>query len=1098
MATQTVTVLFTDLVGSTEQISRLGEEAAEALRRDHFARLRAVMADTGGQEVKSTGDGLMVTFAGVSAGLACAVGMQQSVAASESSAEPMPMRVGLAVGEVEPDGGDYYGISVVEAARLCARCEAGEILITDMVRLLARARGGFDFEALGEFELKGLADPVIVHRVRWQPLASVDNPVLPMPPRLASLARSRYVGRVREFDVLEVALKEARTGTRRAVLFSGEPGIGKTTLAAHFAAHASATGVSVLYGHCDEEVFVPYQPWAEALGSLVEQAPLNLVRAHVHEYGTVLGRVVPAIWGRAVPHAADDHGSEDTDRARFFAAVVDLLARVSEGAPLLLLLDDLHWADAGTVDLIRHVLSAGRPLHIVLVGTFRDADVGVDDPLAVTLAALHRESGVERLPLRGLGDDELLDFLELIAGQPMDADGVALRDALAAETDGNPFFVGELLRHLVANGAIYQDDGGQWLATTDLRTAGLPVSIREVVGQRVRSLGPEAHHVLTLASVIGRDFGLDVLERVADVDETDLIDLCDAAVNAQILRERERGDGYTFAHALIGHTLYDDLSAARRARVHGAVAEAIEALAEGEPGPRVGELAYHWSQATRPRDAGKAVAYAGQAGARALAMLAPEEAVRWYTQALELLDGDAGEDDATRAELLLGLGDAQRQTGIPAYRETLLRAAWVADGADEVAVLARAALTNNRGWQSQAGETDEERLSVLRRALDRVDHDERATRARLLALSATEQIYTTSLRERLSLAGEAVALARASGDSGAVADALIRGAGAVIVPATLPQRTLWLAEAVQLADELGDPALRFMARHMLLRCELESANRTAFEEHLVLAGNILEQLPHAGFRWTHAYDMAVRALLSGDLAEAERLATDALNLGTETGQPDAFTIYGAQLLNVRVRQGGLAQLIPLIEETVAGLPGQPVYQAVLAKAYAEAGDLDRSRGLLDVAHAAHYAIPEDNAWSSAHMCWADVAVSTRHHDAAEALRTRLAPFGHHLVTTHVTVDPVVAHTVARLEHLLGRYDDADESFQRAYDVHDQLRCPLLVSLTEAAWAGLLIDRAEGADQQRARAMAERAYRVASDGGYGSVEREAAAVLERLR
>ena len=601
MATQTVTVLFTDLVGSTEQISRLGEEAAEQLRRDHFARLRAVMADTDGQEVKSTGDGLMVTFSGVTGGLACAVGMQQSVTAGQSSAEPMPMRVGVAVGEVEADGGDYYGISVVEAARLCACCDAGEILTTDMVRLLARARGGFDFEALGEFELKGLADPVVVHRVRWQPLATIDNLVLPVPPRLASLARSRYVGRLPELDVLEVALKEARTGTRRAVLFSGEPGIGKTALAAHFAVRASAAGVSVLYGRCEEDAFVPYQPWAEALGSLVEQAPLALVKAHVHEYGTVLGRVVPAIWGRALPHAADGHGSGETDRPRFFAAVVDLLARVSQEAPLLILLDDLHWADAGTVDLVRHVLSAGRPLHMLLVGTFRDADVGADDPLAAGLAALHREYGVTRLPLRGLGDDELLAFLELVAGHPMDSDGLALRDALAAETDGNPFFVGELLRHLVASGAIYRDEESRWLVTSDLRTAGLPVSIREVVGQRVRSLGVETHHVLTLAAVIGRNFGLDVLERVADVDGGHLLELCDAAVSSQLLRERDRGEGYTFAHALIAHTLYDDLSAARRSRVHGAVAKAIEELAQGEPGPRVGELAYHWSQATQPR-----------------------------------------------------------------------------------------------------------------------------------------------------------------------------------------------------------------------------------------------------------------------------------------------------------------------------------------------------------------------------------------------------------------------------------------------------------------------------------------------------------------
>jgi class 3 adenylate cyclase/tetratricopeptide (TPR) repeat protein len=1097
MATQTVTVLFTDLVGSTEQISRLGEEAAEELRREHFAQLRAVMAGTGGHEVKSTGDGLMVTFGGVAAGLACAVGMQQSVAARPPSTELVSMRIGLAVGEVEPDAGDFYGISVVEAARLCARCEGGEILATDMVRLLARSRGGFDFESVGELELKGLDEPVTAYRVRWRPLASGDNPVLPLPSRLASLARSQYVGRVHELEVLDAALKEARTGDRRAVLLSGEPGIGKTTLEARFAAQASDAGVSVLYGRCDEDIFVPYQPWAEALGSLVEQAPVELVQAHVVEYGTVVGRVVPAIWGRAVPEVADDHGSEETDRPRFFAAVVDLLARTTAIVPLLLVLDDLHWADAGTVDLLRHVLAANRPLQLLVVGAFRDADVGADDPLAVALAALHREHGVERLPLRGLRDDELLAFLELNAGHEMDDDGVALRDALSAETDGNPFFVGELLRHLVASGAIYQDDDGRWLVTEDLRDAGLPVSIREVVGQRVRSLGAETHRVLTQACVIGRDFDLDVLERVTDVEEGRLVDLCDGAVRAQILRDRDRGDGYSFAHALIAHTLYDDLTAARRARAHRAVAEAMEALTDGEPGPRVGELAYHWAQATLPRDASKAVSYAELAGTQAVAALAPVEAVRWYTQALELLDGEVGANDQTRARLLVGLGDAQRQAGQAAYRETLLEAARLADEADDADLLARAALTNNRGWQSRIGAADEERLSVLRRALARIGSDSSAARARLLALSATEQIYTTTLEHRLTLVEEAIGLARASGDLGATADALIRAVQSVIAPPTLPRRRVWITEAVDLADGLGDPAQRFLARHLLIRCELESANRDVIDEQVAVTGGILQQLPHAGLRWTHAYDTAVQALVAGNLPEAERLATEALNLGMEAEQPDAFTIYGSQMLNIRVRQGRIAELIPLIEQTVADLPGQAVYQSVLAMAYADAGDLARCRGLLETAHTGGYAIAYDNSWSSAMYCWADAAVRTGHRAAAEMLHDRLAPFRDHLVTTHVTVDPVVSHTLGRLERLLGRRDDADESFRRAQRLHAKLRCPAFVSLTEAEWAHLLVDRNRGDDVRRAQNLASRALDTADTHGYVEAQRAARAALDRV-
>ena len=181
----------------------------------------------------------------------------------------------------------------------------------------------------------------------------------------------------------------------------------------------------------------------------------------------------------------------------------------------MLVLDDLHWADRPTVQLLRHVVSADAPLRLFVIGTFRDSDVGADHPLAEALAALHRESGVERLALRGLGDDELLTLLETTAGHAMAEEGVALRDALLAETDGNPFFVGEMLRHLAETRAIYQDEQGRWVASADLRTSGLPVSIREVIGRRVARLGAPTQGALSLAAVIGRDFDVDVLARVA-------------------------------------------------------------------------------------------------------------------------------------------------------------------------------------------------------------------------------------------------------------------------------------------------------------------------------------------------------------------------------------------------------------------------------------------------------------------------------------------------------------------------------------------------------------------------------------------------------
>jgi predicted ATPase len=312
----------------------------------------------------------------------------------------------------------------------------------------------------------------------------------------------------------------------------------------------------------------------------------------------------------AAPEASADAESE---RYLLFGAVVDLLARISLVAPVVLVLDDLQWADRPTIQLLRHLVSSDVAMRLVVVGTFRDSEITTTHPLADALAALHREEGVERIALRGLGDDELLSLLESIAGHEMASDGLQMRDALLAETEGNPFFVHEMLRHLAETGAILQDGSGRWVATPALRASGMPVSIREVVERRISGLGDETARVLSVASVIGRDFDVEVLAGCIEMDDDVLLDLCDDAVRASVLTDSEMPGRYTFAHALIQHTLYDGLSTGRRARTHRLVAEALEEICGDEPGPRIGELAHHWSQATRPDDGIRALDYTRRA-----------------------------------------------------------------------------------------------------------------------------------------------------------------------------------------------------------------------------------------------------------------------------------------------------------------------------------------------------------------------------------------------------------------------------------------------------------------------------------------------------
>ena len=296
------------------------------------------------------------------------------------------------------------------------------------------------------------------------------------------------------------------------------------------------------------------------------------------------------------------------------------------------------------------------------------------------------------------------------------------------ETDGNPFFVSEVLRHLSETGAIYQDATGRWTARGSLDQITLPDSVREVIGARVGRLGQDAGRVLAVASVIGRDFDLDLLARSTKTSEDDLLDILEAAAAAALVHEPAESSGrYNFTHALIQHTISEEMGPNRRARAHRQVAQALEDLCQGRPGARVGELARHWLAATQPVDMTKAIDYCRQAGDAALKALAPADAFSYYTQALELLVQLEEPDPALGIDLGIGLGSAQRQTGDPQFRETLLETAHRAADLGDTRRLVTSALLNDRGFRV-LGFTDEDKIEVLETALACLpgDHPDRA------------------------------------------------------------------------------------------------------------------------------------------------------------------------------------------------------------------------------------------------------------------------------------------------------------------------------------------------------------------------------------
>ena len=1095
-AAENVTVLFTDVVGSTELSSSLSPEGADEVRRAHFATLREVIAATGGIEVKNLGDGLMVAFDATVPAVSCAVAMQQAIERhNRRGPVRLVIRIGISAGDVTVEDADYFGDPVIEAARLCAVAQGGQILAADVVKALAR-RSGHSFTTERELDLKGLSEPVIVWEVLWETTEDDEAPGIPIPPRLPQVPAIGVVGRVQEQDRLKEALKAVTAGEPpRVVLVSGEAGVGKSTLTSSFAREAHAEGALVLYGRCDEDLAVPHRPFVEALTHYFAHAEDVVISEMGDDQLSALAHLVPALTTRRPGLAEVKTSDPDAERWILYGAVVALLECASSDASVVLLLDDLHWADRPTLQLLRHV-ATNLVGQVIFVGTYRDTELSSSHPLTETLAALTREPSVTRISLSGLEDDEVVSFVEAAAGHTLDETAEGLAHALYRETDGNPFFVAEVLRHLVETRAIVQDDTGRWIPAQDLAEAGLPESVRQVIGSRVARLGDEAIRVLSAAAVLGQEFGADLLSTVVGSGEDQVLDVLEVAGSAALTAEVRAVPGrFRFTHALIQHTLYDDLSTTRRARLHRAAAEALEVSTEHNPGPRAGELARHWLAATRPTESSKAVTYARLAGESALASLAPSEAIRWYREAIGALA--YGPDEKERAKCLAGLGDAQRQMGDPSYRETLLEAARLAQEVGDVDSLVQAALANNRGFQSAAGIVDAERVQVLTAALAAIGSSDDLARCRLLALLALERTYDGNYLGRRALSDEAVQIANRLGDPATVFDVLLRRWQAIWIPDTVEELLAEITAGAVLADQIGDPVTRFWLAIAGSTFSIQVGDRSESDRWQDDVARLAAEVGQPILKWASLFTRGWSALLSGDIAQAEVLTNEALQVGNDTGQLDALAIYGAQIFSIRWHQGRLGEIADMLIQIVADNPGITGFRSVAALAHLDTGRSDEARRILDAERTAGFPDSEDFLMPTGLDAWARVASHLGDRESAEALYPRLARWPHLVAFTGASIQGAVALPLGTLATMLGRHEDAEDHFARALEIHERLAAPFFIALTRLERGRMLLSRRAPGDLTRARTEVQGALDLARRFGYAGVERDAGASLSIL-
>jgi tetratricopeptide (TPR) repeat protein len=1017
------------------------------------------------------GDGLMAAFGGAAAALSCAVSLQQRFEKrNRSAAERMLIRVGVSSGDVIAVDGDLFGMPVTEAARLCDRCSAGQILAKELVAHLAGGRG-HAFTAVGGLELKGLPEPLQAVEVLWEP---VHASTIALPERLRELPATGYVGRVAERERLSELWGQASEGSLRLALISGEAGVGKTRLATHLALEAHGQGGTVLYGRCDEDLAVPYQPWAQALGNLVNEAPQALLDAHLERHGSDLARLVPALGNRVdelpLPHKSDP----ETERYLLYAAAAGLLHGAAEEEPLLLILDDLHWADSPTLSLLRHVVTAGSSIPVMVVGTYRDSDLSRDHPLTALLADLHREGGGERLKLTGLQSEDVLALMEALSGQEFDEDGTALAREITRETAGNPFFAVELLRHLTESGAIVPQEDRRLRVVGDLAELGLPQSVREVIGRRVERLGSDSRTALSAAAVIGHDFDFDLLLAVLEFTETRLLDLLDEAVAASLLRESfERAGRFTFTHALVEHTLYEDLGRARRTRLHMRVAEALEEECGDEPGERLGELAGHWAAAVVSTDTAKALHYARRAAERALEQLAPAEAVRWYRQALELHDLAPGGDRSERCELLIGLGEAQRQIGNPEHRETLLDAAALAHELSDTDRLCRAVLANGRGsgTATQFGGLDSERVQALEAAAGALADDDPRL-AQVLALLAYELHHGGEPARFRALAANAIEMARTAGDPTVLAHTLANASAATWATDTLRERQRVSDELSELVQTLDDPRLSFWAALRRMVVGLQAGKRSQVESALATIRTLAASVPEPLIGWTRLKLESSWALVQGDLQASEQWAIEAYEFGTASGEIDALNSFAGQRSRVRYFQGRYGEIVEGALQGASEPDSLAVWPAVAALALMESGREDEARAL---ALATDFqGVPVDETWFMAMFTWAEVFSRLCVLDRAAEIYELLAPFSGQLVAGGTVVSGSIDRALGMLAMTLERYDDAEGHFATAAEIEERLGAPLLLARTHAGWARALIARGRSEDLECAQGMLEQA------------------------
>jgi eukaryotic-like serine/threonine-protein kinase len=1087
----TVTFLFTDIEGSTRLLEQLRDRYADMLA-EHHRVLREAFARFGGHEVDTQGDAFFVAFPRAGQAVAAAVAAQRSLVELRwPEGADVRVRMGLDTGEPTIGDDRYVGLRVHRAARICSAGHGGQILLSRATRELIEDDLPPDvvLRDLGERRLK---DFERAERIFQLVVEGLEDRFLPL--KTAEAVTDSFVGRDRELAELERSLEQALGGRGHLVLISGEAGIGKSLLADEFARRARAAGAYLLWGRCWEAGGAPaYWPWVQALRAYLRDATPASVRADLGTGAADVAQLVPELRDLLPDLPAAAGAVSEGARFRLFDSTASLLRNAARRRPLVIVLDDLHAADEPSLLLIQFLAPQLTETRILVLGMYRETELENDHPLRRALAEFARAPGTLNLSLTGLTREDVPQLIERISGtHPADA----VSDAIYGETEGNPLFVVEVVRLLVAEGTL--DDVGEGR----VRRVALPAGVREVIDRRLRRLSEDSRRILTLASVFGREFTLDLLAALSEVPTDALLDRLDDALRASLVTEAPGTYGrLRFSHALVREALYDDLSQLRRIRLHRRAGEALEETYAANPDPHLAELAHHFFMAAPGGELDKALEYGRRAGEQAVNMIAYEEAIRLYRMGLELLDLREPRDEELRCELLLRLGDSKARAGdMAAAKQAFLEAAELAKTLTLPEQLGRAALGYGGRFVWDAARGDRHLVPLLEQALDALPADERALRAKLLARLAGGPLRDDVDRTRRDeLSGEAVEIAQKLDDPGTLAYVLDGRYAAVWWPENVEERVALATELIQAATAAGDKERVLQGHHYRLLALLELGDISGVRRELDAKARLVEELRQPAQQWYLAVVRPMLATLEGRFSEAEELIAEALTAG-ERAQTWSVVAARFELYALRKLEGRLDEIEELVRRSVEEFGTYVVWRCVLADVCAGLGQIDEARTEFEgLAGDGFGTLPRNDEWLYGMTLLADVAGVLRDVERSAVLYELLLPFRErNAVSAPDACSGSVARSLGVLAGTLGRLDEAQRLFEDALDSNAKIGARPWVAQTQYDYARMLHERAGPEKAQRKLRLLTDCRRAAGELGMRSLLARASDLFEAAK